>query len=141
METTNDLITAIIQGAHQNISSDTWDNFSINVYALNKMIAIKAFYEDNGKMQSFDPEENGNDITMKIKSLREEMYKLSPGQGAWYSAYFTVQKDGKFQTNFDYDDKPAFKYTPDKDKFIDDLKVFPREESLIPKWLNEILNS
>jgi len=36
------------------------------------MIAIKAFYEAEGKSISFDPEENGNDITMKIKTLREE---------------------------------------------------------------------
>lgn len=36
------------------------------------MIAIKAFYEVEGKFISFDPEENGNDITMKIKTLRKQ---------------------------------------------------------------------
>ncbi|MFA6059908.1 MAG: immunity protein YezG family protein [Taibaiella sp.] len=141
MEKTNELIKEIIQGASDNITSDNWENFSINVHALNKMIAVKAFYEEKGKIISFDPEENGNDIVMKIKSLREEFYKLSPNKGAWYTAYFTIDNSGKFSTQFDYDNKPEFKYTPDKEKFIDDLKTFPRDESSTPQWLKEIVNS
>lgn len=140
MDKTNELIKEIIKGAAENISSP-WDNFSITIQALNKMIAMKAFYQEGDKMTSFDPEENGIDITMKIKSLREQMYQLSPGKGAWYSAYFTVDNTGKFQTNFDYDHKPEFKYTPADDKFIDDLKTFPRDESMIPQWLHEIVGS
>lgn len=141
MEKTSALLKEIIQGAFDNVPSDAWGNFSITIQALNKMIAMKAFYEEGGKMHSFDPEENGNDITMKIKSLREEMYHLSPGKGAWYSAYFTVDNTGKFQTDFDYGNKPEFKYTPSDEKFIDDLKTFPREESIIPEWLREIVHS
>ena len=33
------------------------------------MIAIKAFYEVEGKFISFDPEENGNDITLYNKTV------------------------------------------------------------------------
>ncbi|MCL1672315.1 immunity protein YezG family protein [Elizabethkingia ursingii] len=105
------------------------------------MIAIKAFYEAEGKSISFDPEENGNDITMKIKTLREEMYKASPNKGAWYMAMFTVMNNGHFDSSFDYDNKPEFKYEPSKDKFLDDLNVFPRQEKLIHEWLKEIVKS
>ncbi|WP_436487468.1 immunity protein YezG family protein [Chitinophaga sp. ARDCPP14] len=141
MEQTNQLIREIIQGACDNIPSTTWDSLSITIKALNKMIEIGAFCEEGGKMLSFDPEENGNDITMKIKSLREQMYRLSPGNGAWYSAYFTVDNTGKFQTEFDYDNKPEFEYTPSNEKFIDDLKTFPRNEALIPQWLHDLVGS
>ncbi|MEZ2445060.1 immunity protein YezG family protein [Chitinophaga sp. RCC_12] len=141
MEQANQLISEIIQGACDNIPSATWDSFSITIKALNKMIEIGAFYEEGGNMLSFDPEENGNDITMKIKSLREQMYRLSPGNGAWYSTYFTVDNTGKFQTEFDYDNKPEFEYTPSNEKFIDDLKTFPRDEALIPQWLHDLAGS
>lgn len=141
MEQSNELLKEIIQGAGDNIPSATWNNFSITVYAVNKMIELNAFYEEGDKMISFDPEENGNDITMKIKSLREQMYLLTPGNGAWYSASIKIDNIGKFQTNFDYDSKPEFEYTPSNEKFIDDLKTFPRDESPIPQWLHEIINS
>ncbi len=37
--------------------------------------------------------------------------------------------------------EPGFKYEPSKDKFIDDLNVFPRDNELIPDWLETIINS
>ncbi|MCX2495269.1 DUF600 family protein [Pedobacter sp. PF22-3] len=141
MDTTNNLINQIIQISNSNISSDNWDSFTINIFAINKMISIKAFYEENGQIVSFDPEANGEDITLKVKKLREEMYKLSPDKGAWYSSIISVNGDGKFNINFDYDEKPEFKYEPSPDKFIDDLNTFPREKGLIPDWLNNIIST
>jgi hypothetical protein len=139
MESANKLIDEIIQSTCENIPSNSWENFSLTVYALNKMIQVQALYQEKGTTVSFDPEENGIDVVMKIKSLREELYKLSPDKGAWYSAYFTVDSTGKFQTNFDYESKPDFSYTPDIKKFVDDLKTFPRDEALVPQWLREIV--
>jgi hypothetical protein len=138
METTNNLINEIIRVANANLPSDSWDNFSLNIWALNKIIEINAFYEENGKMISFDPEANGEDISMKIRRLREEFYKLSPNKGAWYACIVTVYNDGKFNLEFDYIKKPGFSYEPSPDKFIDDLEKFPRDKDLIPAWLNEI---
>ncbi|MCX2429262.1 MULTISPECIES: immunity protein YezG family protein [unclassified Pedobacter] len=139
MDITNNLINEIIQISNSNIPSDDWDNFTLNIYAINKMISVKSFYEKNGEIISFDPEENGEDVTLKIKKLREELYKLSPNKGAWYTCIITVTSDGKFNIDFDYDEKPEFKYDPSPDKFIDDLKVFPRDKDLVPEWLNDIL--
>lgn len=141
MDNTQEKLKEICQKVINNIPSSSWDNASLNICALNKMITIVAFYEENTAFASFDPEENGEDITLLIKSLREEMYNFSPNKGAWYTAYITILNNGKFQTNFDYENKPEFKYEPSKDKFEDDIKTFPRDESLIPSWLKEIINS
>jgi hypothetical protein len=108
---------------------------TLNICALNKMISIKAFYEKAGEITSFDPEENGEDITLKAKELREELYKLSPNKGAWYTGIISVTNEGKFKVDFDYDEKPEFKYEPSPDKFIDDLNTFPRDKDLMDKPL------
>jgi len=78
---------------------------------------------------------------MDFKAIRELMYGQSPQKGAWYTAYFTMTSHHQLNASFDYDNKPEFKYEPNNDKFIDDLKVFPREEELIPVWLKEIIAS
>lgn len=134
-------VNEILLSVVDNVSSDEWENVSLNVCALNKMISLKSFYEVRGDFVSFDPEGNGNDVTMKIKKLREEMYQSAPDKGAWFSAMFTIPRNGKFQTFFEYDKKPEFKYEPSVDKFVDDLKTFPREERLIPEWLKEKIRS
>lgn len=141
MNSTENLLQEICQKTINNIPSPSWENASLNVCALNKMITIVAFYEEKGSFYSFDPEGNGEDITLKIKQLREEMYKSSPNKGAWYTAYITILNNGQFQTSFDYENKPEFKYEPSNDKYEDDLKTFPREETLVPIWLKEIINS
>ncbi|MEC4054537.1 hypothetical protein VSP10_17340, partial [Myroides odoratimimus] len=64
---------------------------------------------------------------------------LSSEQGAWFSASFVVNNEGDFNTHFHYDRKPKFTYEPSKEKYIDDIKKFPRQESLMPNWLKEIL--
>jgi hypothetical protein len=137
----NDLFEEIIRISVHNIPADDWESASLNIQALNKMIAVQAFFEQQGVFSSFDPEKNGTNITMLIKKLREEMYKTSPGQGAWYTASITVANDGKFQTHFDYNDKPEFPYEPAKEKYIDDLKAFPRETAQIPAWLQDIISA
>ncbi|MEL1244431.1 immunity protein YezG family protein [Flavobacterium sp. DGU11] len=133
----NKIITTVIS----NIPSAGWENFSLNICALNKMLSMEAFYEEKGAFISFDPEARGEDIMMEFKSLREIMYNVSPNKGAWYSASFTITNDHKLQAHFNYDDKPEFTYEPSKEKFIDDLNVFPREKALIPDWLDAIVNS
>ena len=104
------------------------------------MIAIKAFYEAEGKFISFDPEENGNDITMKIKTLREEMYKMSPNKGAWYMAMFTVMNNGHLILLSIMTINLNSNMSRER-QILDDLNIFPRQEELIPEWLKEIVKS
>jgi len=37
--------------------------------------------EEGINLIAFDPEDNGVDVTMKLKKLREDMYVISPGEG------------------------------------------------------------
>lgn len=141
MEHIESTLNKIIASAIDNIPSPEWENFSINICALNKMVAMEAFYEEKGKFISFNPEANGEDIMMKFRVLREMMYKENPDKGAWYSAYFTITNGYNLQASFDYDDKPEFEYEPSKEKFIDDINVFPRKKELVPDWLEDIINS
>ncbi|SUJ04695.1 Uncharacterised protein [Sphingobacterium spiritivorum] len=141
METIENNINQIVSSTIDNIPTDQWDSCSLTICALHKMIAIKAFYEADGKFISFDPEANGNDITMKIKTLREEMYKIAKDKGAWYTGMFTIVRNGHFDSFFDYDNKPPFKYEPAKDKFLDDLSTFPRKAELMPEWLMSMVKS
>ncbi len=102
--------------------------------------------QDDENEMSFNPKYPGqvdrnNDLTFLFMDLRKYMYEVSPNKGAWYSCRIIVYPNGKFDTHFDYDNKPGFKYEPSKEKFEDDLKAFPREESLVPVWLKEIISS
>lgn len=137
LEQINKLITEILQQTISNIPVENWENASLQILALNKMIEITAFYEKDKEFKSFDPEENGADITMMSKKMREEMYSQSPNQGAWFGASFTIQNNGQFQSSFEYQEKPEFTYEPSDEKYRDDLSKFPREEGLIPDWLKE----
>ncbi|MEC4054616.1 hypothetical protein VSP10_17790, partial [Myroides odoratimimus] len=100
MEEINEIIAKILSGAQESISNQEWDTFTINVYALNKMIEINSFYENEDQIISFDSEDSGVDITMESKNLREKMYRLSSEQGAWFSASFVVNNEGDFNTHF-----------------------------------------
>lgn len=136
MNTIEKYLTELCEKAIGEVSSEYWENISINICAIRKFIEVKAFYEEEGNFISF-----GSDVAFEALKLREEMYRLSPEKGAWFSAFFTIQSNGQFHTHFEYDEKPEFDVEPSKEKYIDDLKTFPREEHLVPQWLKDIVNS
>ncbi|SHE67415.1 immunity protein YezG family protein [Pedobacter caeni] len=142
LERSNELITQIAQSAFNAIPVDSWNYFTVEVRILNKFIQLDASYVDSDhKLQSFDPEqEGGPDLSLLFKELREITYSMSPNQGAWYHAALQVDSEGEFNIQYEYETKPDFTYEPDNSKYIDDLKKFPREESLVPQWLKDIVN-
>jgi len=144
MDAISQLITAIAQISYDNLPvEDGWEKYEIKVFSLRKMVQLKATYiENGGQVISFDPEYEGplnrdQDLTFLFMDLRKEMYDLAPGKGAWFTCLITVFSDGKFDTQFNYDDKPMFSYEPTNDKYADDLKTFPRAADLVPEWLKE----
>jgi hypothetical protein len=145
MQKINKLISSIFEISLSNLNTEAnWETVSINACVLNKMVEIIAFHSKDEKHEYFNPKKQGHnsraeDLTFLFKDLREEMHAQAPEKGAWYTAYFTVQNNGQFQTHFEYNEKPEFTYEPSKEKFIDDLNKFPREENLIPQWLKEII--
>ncbi|WP_172916164.1 hypothetical protein [Capnocytophaga canimorsus] len=136
MNTIEKHLTELCKKAIGEVSSEYWENISINITAIRKFVEVKAFYEEKGNFISF-----GSDVAFEALKLREEMYKLSPEKGAWFSVFLTIESNGQFHTHFEYDEKPKFDIEPSKEKYIDDLKTFPREEHLISQWLKDIINS
>jgi hypothetical protein len=147
MKSTNELIETIIKISYDNLPiEEEWEKYEINTFALRKIVEINSFYIEHGERKSFNPKYQGQvnrdeDLTFLFVDLRREMYQLAPQKGAWFSCKIIVYPDGNFDTKFNYDDEPNFSYKPAQDKFVDDLKTFPREEPLIPQWLKVILNS
>lgn len=137
----NDKITEILESSMEMLPTEEWDNFSVNIYSISSFSELNAFYEENGEVKSFNADEGKIDIFKEFTNLRKMMYELAPEKGAWFSAFFTVQNDGQFHTHFEYDEKPEFAYEPSNEEYIDDLKIFPRQEHLIPQWLKDIVNS
>jgi hypothetical protein len=144
MDTINNLITSIAQISFNNLPvEEGWGKYEIKVFSLRRMIEINASYTENGgQIKSFDPSYQGEvdrdqDLTFLFMDLRKAMYDLSPEKGAWFTCEITVFSDDKFETKFNYDDKPNFSYEPTDDKYADDLKTFPREANLVPDWLRE----
>jgi len=144
----NELINSIIQISFDNLPvEEGWEKYEINVLSLRLYREQKAYYFlDDGKKVSFNPQYKGvvareDNISELFMDLRKTMYSLSPQQGAWFSCKIVVYPSGEFNTSFNYEDYPDFTYTPAKEKFIDDLKSFPRENDLIPNWLNNIQQS
>lgn len=67
------------------------------------------------------------------------MYDEAPFRGAWYTAVMTVTHDGKFDTAFEYEEKPAFDHKPAPEAYALDFQHFPRNEESTPDWLKEIV--
>ena len=143
LEKSNELINRIAQSAFNAIPVDNWNKFIVEVNILNKIIELDATYFDiENNAKSFDPEaEGGEDLSLLFKELREITYSMTPNQGAWYHAALTVDPNGEFDIQYEYEKKPAFTYEPDSSKYKDDLQKFPRNKELIPDWLEEIINS
>jgi hypothetical protein len=51
----------------------------------------------------------------------------------------TITKESKFDTEFDYNTKPAFDHQPVSEAYVLDFKHFPRNESSTPDWLKDIV--
>ena len=148
MRNVNELINSIVQISFDNLPvEERWERYEVIVITLRQYTEMKAHYIlDDGEKLSFDPEYEGQVTREKnlrelFMDLRKVMYDLSPQQGAWFSCKIEVYPSGKFNTSFNYDDEPNFTYAPNPKKFADDLKSFPRENSLVPTWLNDILNT
>jgi hypothetical protein len=142
-----DYVSKIAQIAFDNLPiEDGWKKIEIKCNTIRLYTEVEANYIiNNGEEISFNPYYKGHvakedDIANNFMELRKRMYELSPQQGAWFYCKITVEPSGRFETDFNYDNKPNFSYNPTLKKWEDDIKTFPRQKDLIPEWLNEILN-
>ncbi len=81
---------------------------------------------------SFDGEGKQTTFALKqflhplFEKLREAMYKAAPNHGAWYTAKLTIDSNGKYSYDFDYEDTTKFSHPPTPKELAEDLKHFPR---------------
>lgn len=78
----NDKITEILEGVQNSVPVEEWDNFSLTIMKINLFTQMRAFYEANGEIKSFEPESSGIEIFGEAENLRKMMYELAPEKGA-----------------------------------------------------------
>ncbi|WP_433700822.1 immunity protein YezG family protein [Nocardiopsis sp. CA-288880] len=73
-------------------------------------------------------------ISGHFMRLRGLMYH--EGKGTWYTATFTLENNGSFNVDYDYDNEPDFlPPEPGPHEYRLDHQCFPRDEEHIPEWL------
>jgi len=101
--------------------------------AASGTIAVKMVV-DYAELQANSYDANGQQTTFVTKAhfsplferLREAMYKATPDHGAWYVAQLTVDANGKFGYDFDYEDTSHFRHPLTAVELERDLQHFPR---------------
>lgn len=145
MDTINNLIEEIGQTVFDNVPVDNWSKILLEASILSTYVELTVTYyveEKTGK--SFDP--NYEDVPEEkevdnlLIQLRNEMYKVSAGKGAWYNVQMIVTDSGEFEIKYDYDNRPNFEIEPEDDEFVIDNEEFPRDAEATPTWLKVILN-
>lgn len=145
MTTINQLISEIGIISVKSVPPDSkWDKivFSINIlitYSEN----TTEFYnkeEVKGTLGRYT-DEHGKRISSSNTAwqLREEMYRESSENGAWYFMEMTILPEGKFHIQFNYDNRPEFSIPLDDSDFVKDYQKFPRSNECMPEWLREII--
>ncbi|WP_053058529.1 immunity protein YezG family protein [Pedobacter sp. BMA] len=145
MDIINNLIEEIGQTVFDNVPVDDWSKILLEASVLSTYVELTVTYYVEEKIgKSFDPNyENApeeKEVDNLLIQLRNEMYKLSPGKGAWYNVEMIVAESGDFEIKYDYDNRPNFEMEPEDDEFVIDNEEFPRDAEATPAWLKEILN-
>ncbi|MFN8356710.1 MAG: DUF600 family protein [Spirosomataceae bacterium] len=123
---------------------DDWTHVSAIYFSVVRYSRLGIYYYqlDNNEGNLYYP---GDELPYSQRpfslftNLRQEMAKINEGKGAWYIAKMEIQKNGKFNIQFDYDNKPDLSFEIPDEVFIEDFEQFPRDEKYIPDWLREIL--
>ncbi|HLU02166.1 MAG TPA: immunity protein YezG family protein [Advenella sp.] len=72
-----------------------------------------------------------------IEKLRAAMAEVNQGR-AWYTMVVTVQEDGKFKFDFDYDHLPTFDILPDPEDWEKEFKAYPNPalQAHVQDWMD-----
>jgi hypothetical protein len=104
--------------------------------------AIGRYSEVRGQV-SFGEERTAEfPITPEVANLfvrlRAGMYR--EGRGTWFNARYQLDRPAAY--NLEYDrDEPRWQNQPPPPAFVDELRMFPREEENVPEWLTRRLTA
>lgn len=141
-----ELFQHIGQLAFDSVPTEEWDVIKIEIKAVRSFVERMVYYLHDTKQ--FVPKTFGMKdkhleydfrTTPSFERLRQLMYDEAPFRGAWYTAVMTITHDGKFNTEFEYEEKPKFDHLPVPEAFAQDFAHFPRNEESTPDWLKEIV--
>jgi hypothetical protein len=122
-----------------------WDALTITVRAMRSYVEQDAVYAHSEKqvvpVTFFIDDElpYEQQVTPSFERLRQLMYEQAPFRGAWYTAVMKITADGDFDTEFEYDEKPAFDHLSVGEAFAQDFEHFPRNEASTPDWLKPVV--
>ena len=146
----NDNIQNLLQHigelAFNSIADDEWQWVKLESKVIRSYAELDVSYLNEGK--NLEPKfilvndrslEYSKRVSPSFERLRQLMYEEAPYRGAWYTAVMTITSDGKFATEFEYEEKPKFKYSPVSEAFAQDFEHFPRNEESTPDWLKQIV--
>ena len=84
------------------------------------------WYDHRGSGTPFVTETS---LSPLFERLREAMYNADPTNGAWFVAKLTINSQGNYGYDFDYEDLSQFDLQPTEKELAEDLKRFPRAGS------------
>ncbi|MCB2409396.1 hypothetical protein [Hymenobacter lucidus] len=141
-----ELFQHIGQLAVDSVPTDEWDTITIEVKAIRSFVERTVSYSHREKQpapKTFGIKDKGLDYDLRttpsFERLRQLMYDEAPFRGAWYTAVMRISENGEFDTEFDYEQKPAFDYEASPEEYSVDFEHFPRNEESTPDWLKDIV--
>lgn len=119
-----------IAAALLRLDDNDWTSAELRVTCAGGMMELDLalFKSDGSANRLLALDEDGE---VACEGLRLAMYE--PGKGTWFNARFTVDANRQFQAEFDYDG-PPFDGVADAELLIEDQRLFPRAEELLPAW-------
>lgn len=140
------LLQHIGQLAFNSLPAGQWDAITLTVRAITSYVELNATYMHQEKQfvpVTFFVDDDHLDYDEQtapsFEKLRQLMYNEAPFRGAWYTAIMKIIDQGKFDTDFDYGNKPKFDHEPVEEAYVLDFQQFPRNEESTPEWLKEIV--
>jgi hypothetical protein len=141
-----DLIQHIGQLAFNSLPSGQWNIITLTVRAITSYVELNASYIHHEKQfvpVTFFLEDDHLDYeeqtAQSFEKLRQLMYNEAPFRGAWYTAVMSITDQGRFDTDFEYEERPKFDHKPVEEAYVLDFQHFPRNEESTPAWLKEIV--
>jgi hypothetical protein len=124
-----------------NMSEYNWNELCLTVYIVDNTRKSDIYcLNESGKEKanfSFDIKHEINNLVYFIK---DKVFNLTNGQGAFYSFQLVIDKNRKQNIQFMYDTQDeSLKEIFSEENFIEDFKKYPRRIEYIPDWLLKIL--
>jgi hypothetical protein len=107
-----------------------WQQVELHISAAGGMTSTTttATLVDGSVDRHCELDDEGDDAAA---GLRQSMYEAD--RGTWYNAVLTLARSGELAAEFDYDD-PPFDGDADTVLMVEDQRLFPRSEELLPAW-------